>query len=181
MINEIVLGEESDENSTGGFASHLELYLAAMEELDADARPLRSLLEATASDDVTAALENAPILDATRAFVRFNLDLATNGPAHAVAAAFCFGREDIIPDMFTRLVTTLEQQQISADRLKYYLARHIELDGDHHGPLAMQLVDALIGDDEHRLATACEAAQQAISQRIALWDGVYESLQQLPA
>ena len=66
---------------------------------------------------------------------------------------FAFGREDIIPDMFRELqprpgdpcsveVTEVEKK-ISVFR--YYLERHIELDGKDHGPLAIRLVEQLNG------------------------------------
>ena len=38
FINEIVLGEECDEDGRGGYSSHFELYLSAMEEVEADTR-----------------------------------------------------------------------------------------------------------------------------------------------
>ena len=70
-----------------------------------------------------------------------------------VAAVFAFGREDIIPDMFRELLprpgdpcsveVTEVEKKISVFR--YYLERHIELDGKDHGPLAIRLVEQLNG------------------------------------
>ena len=66
---------------------------------------------------------------------------------------FAFGREDIIPDMFRELLprpgdpcsveVTEVEKKISVFR--YYLERHIELDGKDHGPLAIRLVEQLNG------------------------------------
>jgi Protein of unknown function (DUF3050) len=47
-----------------------------------------------------------------------------------------FGREDIIPEMFSRLQKTLPGIKHYKARLRhfiYYIERHIELDGDSHG------------------------------------------------
>ena len=40
----------------------------------------------------------------------FNLDLAMNGEVYEVAAAFFYGREGLIPEMFKPLVDSLWRQ-----------------------------------------------------------------------
>jgi hypothetical protein len=44
--------------------------------------------------------------------------------------------------MFQRLVDSLEKDK-KCDILKYYLKRHIQVDGDDHGPLSMKLMQEL--------------------------------------
>ncbi len=91
---------------------------------------------------------------------------------HVVAAAFALGREHIIPEMFRAL---LDKMNISRDQAKvfhYYLDRHIELDGDHHGPMSLRMLDLLCEGDEVKIAEAEEAALVAIQARITFWDGV---------
>jgi hypothetical protein len=56
------------------------------------------------------------------------------------AGQFFFGREDPIPQMFTKLVKTLEDSKIECETMKYYLNRHIELDGGFHGPKTATLL-----------------------------------------
>ncbi|WP_397570503.1 DUF3050 domain-containing protein [Schlesneria sp. T3-172] len=173
FINEIVLGEECDEDGTGGYASHFELYLSAMDEIGADSRPIRAFVKKLENRvPLATALAEAEILPSTREFVRTTIQLATIGQPHEVAAAFFYGREDIIPDMFTRLVESLPQQGVSVGRLEHYLRRHIELDGDDHGPLAEKLVTRLSADRPSKKDEVTAVATQAISQRIALWDGI---------
>jgi hypothetical protein len=58
---------------------------------------------------------------------------------------------------------------------KYYLERHIEVDGDHHSNLALQMTSKLCTTEAH-WAEAEAAVIQALEQRIRLWDGVYRSL-----
>jgi hypothetical protein len=65
------------------------------------------------------------------------MTLAQSGSTEEVVAAFFYGREDIIPEMFSRLQKTLPGMKHDKNRLRhfiYYIERHIELDGDSHGP-----------------------------------------------
>lgn len=179
FINEIVIGEETDENGEGGYASHFELYLQAMEEVGADTEPIEKYLDLVqAGHDPIEALAQDYIPTSAAEFVKHSLDLAMNGQPHEVTSAFFFGREDLIPDMFTVLVNELEQNGTSADRLKYYLNRHIELDGDEHGPLAEKLLLSLCENDPGKMEQAEKVAQAALHTRIRLWDGVLEEIRE---
>ena len=180
FINEIVLGEECDEDGRGGYSSHFELYLAAMDEIGADVRPIRQFISSLREGvPVNRALDEASILPSTRGFVRSTLCLTKDGQAHEVAAAFFHGREDVIPDMFSRLVVSLPRQGVCVERLVHYLQRHIELDANDHGPLAAKLVRNLSQLQSHGPREAELAAKAAISQRIALWDGVLAEIRRM--
>jgi hypothetical protein len=173
FINEIVLGEESDEDGRDGYASHFDLYLEAMRECRAETGPITRFIEAlTAGSDLPHALDRAGVPHAVRRFVSHTLQVARDGRPHEVAAAFFFGREDLIPDMFQMLVAALEQQGAPAERLRYYLGRHIELDADQHGPMAKRLLEYLCGNDRSRSFEAEHAAIRSLEVREQLWDGV---------
>jgi hypothetical protein len=144
-----------------------------MDQIGADAGPIRQFVASLHRNvPVDRALDEAEILPSTRAFVRSTLQLTRQGDTHEVAAAFFHGREDVIPDMFARLVVSLPREGVCVDRLLHYLQRHIELDANDHGPLAAKLVTTLCGDQPQRSQEAISAAMAAIAQRIALWDGV---------
>ncbi|WP_437185060.1 DUF3050 domain-containing protein [Planctomicrobium sp. SH668] len=178
FVNEIVLGEESDTHLQGGFTSHYELYVGAMDQLGADTQPIRSLVQSVrAGEHVEAELETLPIRDETKAFVKFNLRMAGMGSPWEVAALFCFGREDIIPEMFDRLLQPISNEDLGAELFAYYLQRHIDLDGNEHGPLSRRLLATLIDGNELRMAEAVAAGQQAIENRIKLWDGILHEIQ----
>jgi pyrroloquinoline quinone (PQQ) biosynthesis protein C len=179
FINEIVIGEETDENGEGGYASHFELYLQAMDEVGADTAPIKNYLKLVGNGyDPIESLNYGDIPKSAAEFVKHSLELAMNGQPHEVTSAFFFGREDLIPDMFTVLVKELEENGMSADRLKYYLNRHIELDGDEHGPLAEKLLLSLCEDDPVKLEQAEKVAQAALQARIRLWDGVLAEIRE---
>jgi hypothetical protein len=109
--------------------------------------------------------------------VASTFELIDAGEVHAMAAAFTFGREDLIPEMFRGLVRELNAE-LGGRFAKYqwYLERHIEVDGEDHGPLALRMVADLCGDDERRREEAAEAAEKALLARIALWDGILAGL-----
>ena len=99
FINEIVLGEESDEYD-GRPTSHFELYLEAMEQVEADTSAIRRVVARAADGVVDACGEGVP--EAARRFLEGTFAVIREGSAAAQAAVFAFGREDAIPDMFSR-------------------------------------------------------------------------------
>ena len=172
FINEIVLGEECDEDGRGGYSSHFELYLSAMEEVEADTRPIRAFIAQVRNRvPIEQALKKAEILPSTREFVQSTIRLAMKGQPHEVAAAFFYGREDVIPDMFSRFVESLPNQGLTVERFGHYL-RHIELDANDHGPLSKKLLATLCDNQQYRESEAIASASRAISQRISLWNGI---------
>ena len=177
LINEIVLGEESDLYE-GRAASHFELYLEAMQECAAPTAAIDALLaELRRGSDVHNALLSVQIPESARTFVEHTFAIIQTGQLHAIAAAFTFGREDLIPDMFSAFVRDLDQRL--AGRLQmfiWYLERHIEIDGEEHGPMALRMVTALCGEDAHRWKEAGDAAESALLARLALWDSILQSL-----
>jgi len=171
FINEIVLGEETDEAGEGLYLSHFELYLRAMEEVRADAGPVLQFIERVrATADFPCLLKEFSGERGVFDFMRTTF-AQVHGKPHEVAAAFLFGREDIIPDMFTRIMKTLNLFYAPEYRFfRQYLERHIEVDGDHHGPLARKMLVSLCGESAEKWREAEQAALVAIEGRIKLWD-----------
>jgi Protein of unknown function (DUF3050) len=172
FINEIVLGEESDVFK-GRAVSHFELYLEAMQEAGADVEPISRLLERLAAGDLD--LDRVP--EAAGRFMRATFGLIDSGGVHELAAAFTFGREDLIPDMFRSLVRDLNAKLGGRfGKFQWYLERHIEVDGEDHGPLSLRMVADLCGTDARRWEEAAMAAEEALLARIALWDGILKAI-----
>ncbi len=174
LINEIVLGEESDELPDGRVLSHFELYLEAMTESGADCSAAAAFEHCLKQGrPVRVALREAGVPAAARKFVLQTLDVAEQGRPHLIAAVFAVGREQMSPRMFVKIVRTLADGHPGRlDTFKLYLERHIELDRNEYGPLAARMLQNLCGRDRSRWEEATRAAISALEARRRLWDAV---------
>jgi hypothetical protein len=177
LVNEIVLGEESDVYQ-GRPVSHFELYLEAMQACGASTLMIERLLaELRADTPVMDALARAGAFPAAQTFVSETFRVIASGRLHEIAAAFTFGREDLIPDIFRGFIRDQDEQLSGQLGLfRWYLDRHIEVDGDEHGPMALQMVANLCGSDEAKWMEAGDAAVRAVEARLALWDAITAEL-----
>ncbi|WP_460119227.1 DUF3050 domain-containing protein [Pseudomonas sp. S2_C03] len=177
LINEIVLGEESDDRPIQGHCSHFELYVDAMREVGASTFTVErfvALQRQGVSYDV--ALRSVEVDPAVAQFVRQTLRTALHAPAHSVAAAFLHGRESVIPQMFQRILDDWGIGMDQAPTFRYYLQRHIEVDSEDHGPAAQQLLARLVDGDPKREEDVYASGLAAVESRIALWDGLRQSM-----
>jgi hypothetical protein len=177
LINEIVLGEESDVYGTEA-VSHFELYLRAMRECGAPTTAIETLIASLRDGspwEPALALSGAP--EAAQQFVRNTFVIIDGGRLHATAAAFTFGREDLIPDMFRDFIRDQNAQlHGKLELMRWYMERHIEVDGEEHGPMALRMIAELCGEDAAKWGEAGEAAEIALRARLALWDGIADRL-----
>jgi len=180
LINDIVTGEESDLDRHGRRQSHFEIYLTAMRGIGASTSSIERflvLLEAGAS--IPGALREAGAPLAAARFVEATMAVVERGHPHEIASLFTFGREEIIPTMFLGILDRLHPPPgTDLDDLRYYLERHVEVDGGHHGPLARRMVELLVEGDPSRLTEAEQVAKAALLDRLALWDAVVDACHQ---
>lgn len=179
LINEIVLGEESDTDVEGKTCSHFEMYVEAMKKIGADFKPIEDFIGSlSAKNSIESSMEYAQVPEAARTFTGATLRIAMQADPHIVAGVFAFGREDLIPEMFSRIVPAIStKSDVETKGLSYYLERHIELDGDQHGPMALAMIEELCGDDREKWLQCEEASQDALLRRIDLWDAVCASIE----
>jgi hypothetical protein len=126
---------------------------------------------------LSGAFNGAGVPAAAREFVDYTFDTINSGKAHLQAAVFTFGREDLIPNMFLSIVNDLDKKfpgQVS--EFKYYLDRHIEVDGGHHSQLALEMTAELCGTNDQKWNEIKTASIIALQKRISLWDGVYHEI-----
>lgn len=179
LINDIVLGEESDVMPDGSHASHFDLYLAAIREVGADTSQIESFVDLVRSNipvDVALRLVKAP--EPIQKFVLATIESAKSGSVCQVLGSFLYGREDAIPQMFETLLAEWSVPQEKTPVFIYYLQRHIALDGDNHGPAATRLVGDMAEGNPDLLQEIYRAGISAIEHRIALWDALNSVLVQ---
>jgi hypothetical protein len=180
LINEIVLGEESDVHPTRGYSSHFELYMDAMAEVGASTLAITRFIDLQYQGvEASVALQRVKAPFGVARFVDSTLQIALNAPSHCVAAAFLHGRESVIPSMFERISRSNGFIEREAPTFHHYLNRHIEMDSQAHGPGAHQLLQRLIGADPARQRQADCTAFSALESRITFWDDVRTSMQQV--
>jgi len=175
LVNEIVLDEESDslyseEDNGVHYGSHFELYRTAMNEVGAKKDSIEEFLQIIVKEGLSAALNHKGVPEPSRIFMNETFALLNEGKAHEIAAAFAFGREHVIPKMFYSLLHKLGISEEKAPVFHYYLKRHIDLDGEDHGPAAVKLVTTLCQDDSSKLQEAMSAAKVALKSRQNFWD-----------
>lgn len=178
MINEIVLGEETDADGQGGHCSHFELYRRSMLRFGADTTQIDALLDHLRhGQPVLQALHDVRAAEPISQFVGQTFATIVGGDLCRIASAFTFGREDLLPGVFQRIVDELSRQADGGlDDFQFYLRRHVELDGEEHGPLAAALMMSLCGSDAARWNAATDAAVESLRCRLVLWDGIHAAI-----
>lgn len=176
LINDIVLVEESDELG-GGFISHFELYLNGMRQAGADTTAIDAFIELLRRDvPVRTALKEAQVPEPAAEFSSVTWKIVETAPVHCQAAAFAFGREDLIPDMFDKVVKVNRATGNQLSAFVDYLERHIQVDSEEHTPMAMQMLADLCGDDTEKWRQCEETVNASLAARTSLWDGILTAI-----
>ena len=177
LINEIVLGEESDLYD-GEALSHFELYRRAMQQCGASTLAIDTFLSRLQpGENIATALTHPQVPTAAQRFVRSTFSFIATGDLHIIAAAFTFGREDLIPGVFKAFIRDQDEHLSGKLALfRWYLDRHIEIDGEEHGPMSLRMVSGLCGADPMKWQQAETAAVEAIEARLRFWDDILAQL-----
>ena len=178
LINQIIVDEESDLNYNGEPKSHFEMYLEAMEEIQANTLLINHFISGIKEQDATVNFINNYNIDSSiQSFLNFSFQTIEGRKSHEIAAAFTFGREEIIPDMFIAIIEQTEKsKKVSLDKINYYLQRHIDLDGGEHGPLAHEMIVGLCQEDYLKWQEVINISKKSLEERIKLWDYINKSI-----
>ena len=175
LINEIVLAEETDINMYGNRQSHFEMYLEAMTAAGASKKRIEDFLQqVNHGTDIFLIIATSKLPISVKQFLKYTFEVVYSNEPHKIASAFTFGREGLIPDMFSSIIEKVQQNFPKEDLslFKYYFDRHIELDGDEHGPMAFKMVADLCKKDERKWREVKATAEKSLKSRLELWNGI---------
>ena len=178
LVNEIVTEEESDLGPHGQYMSHFEMYCNAMRQAGADINPIHQFLKNLDTSNISESLIKSNSPKAASNFVNETFNILNNAKLHEVASVFTFGREEIIPDMFRKIVREIEISKHGRLKyLTYYLDRHIGLDESEHTPNALRMVKELCENNEKKWNESIVSAKACMGARIRFWDEILEEIE----
>ena len=179
LTNEIVLEEETDELD-GKFISHFSYYIDSIRQVQGGviSDKLTRFIEDISNEEISYndIVNREYLPNGVRKFLQSTANTAVHENIIIVAAAFTFGREVMLPEIFTSILK--ESGIANQPRLSMfvnYLDRHIELDGDYHGYLSKKMVLKLVSN-QAEWDLVIETAKMALESRLALWDDIYKHL-----
>lgn len=181
LINEIVVTEETDISLEGTRQSHFEMYQDAMKQCGANIDGINHFLNnVQETQNIFVSIKQSYLHQKVKDFLDFTFRIIEEGKPHKIAAAFTFGREDLIPIMFTEILKNFQDNFPKSDlsKLIHYFERHIEVDADEHGPMAMQMVTELCNGSEQKWKDVEQVSIEALERRIELWDAIEIQLEQ---
>ena len=176
FINDIVLEEESDVTPDGQHMSHFEMYCLAMKEVGLNSDSAFSFANSISLDKFQETMLRYKLPQEIQDGLNQTFSFLDPSKPHIAAAAFCFGRENIIPVMFNQLLEQMGIDNNKAPLFHYYLSRHVQLDGEVHGPMAIQMIEILCAEDITKWEEVKNAAKVALTARIKLWDFIHNEL-----
>lgn len=181
FINRLVLEEESDDaafamQGSAAYASHFDRYLEAMVEVGADIGPVSSFIDAVRKRGFDVAMQVPGVPQPAKQFMAFTFELIADNKAHLLSAALAYGRESLLPELFRSLIEGLQMSRTAAPGLFAYFERHIQLDEQEHGPIAVSVMQDLCENSEEKLVQATRLAERSMSVRMDFWDAIYSAL-----
>ncbi len=182
LLNEIAVCEECDEAGDGGYKSHFELYRESMETAGASTQSIDGLIQRVRKNSSHRPdMKSLAISSSVKSFITSTFDIIDRNDDIELASTFLYGREDLLPGLFTQVVKQVSREYSGClDPFVYYLDRHIEVDEGEHGPAAVRLLESLCDGRQERVARAQDAAVKALRHRLELWDGILVELNAIP-
>jgi len=179
LINDIILAEESDVNWNNKRQSHFEMYLEAMKDLQASTSEISSFVEQVKhGTDIFLIISASELPKSVKSFLIFTFNKVYHQDTAEILSAFTFGREDLIPELFTEIINNIQDRfpNENISKLKYYFNRHIEIDADEHGPAAIRLIENICGEDQMKWDAVEKTAIKSLKKRLKLWNGIKKNI-----
>lgn len=177
FINEIMISEESDDLGDGIFMSHCDMYIKAMREINASTDDFFKFQNKLTAKNFQSYLdfEKSIPLPAYE-FLRVTHAHINSRQPHITIASFAYGREHLVPLMFTEMLRHHMDLPKSAPMFYQYLLRHIDVDSNTHGPLSQELLNHAINNDIVRHAEVEAVKLETLMTRHFFYDKILEEI-----
>ena len=168
FIHELVLAEESDITLDKQSLSHFEMYLLSMKEIGADTAPIQNWVHHNKVEGVPSGSLN---------FLEVTQSILATGDMVKVASMFCYSREKLIPRLFSNILNAHQFLKARAPQFQYYIQRHIEIDGEEHGDLSVEILKHYCEENPAHFQKAKDTAVLTLNSRVQLWDNIVDNIQ----
>ena len=78
--------------------------------------------------------------------------------------------------MFISILDKIGVKDSECPIFYYYIKRHIEVDDEKHGPMALNLINTICIDNNEMKKDVFDTAIIAIQARLDFWDGVLDAI-----
>ena len=169
--------EESDIDLNGGYTSHFELYLKAMQDIGADTTVIQELVSSVRrGGEINRIIDDSKLPNYLKSFLLTTAEIITSKSNPKIASSIYFARENLIPVIFPGFIENINEINSRCKMFQYYLERHVELDSNSHSKLARQALISICGNDKAKWEEAEKSAKISLKARLVLWDGIISKL-----
>ena len=113
------VGIETDQFNNGKYMSHFEMYLSSMNEIGAITKVINDFIKILEkNENLNDCILKSQIPNFAKDFMVHTFDIINSNKTHVIAAAFTFGREDLIPDIFIEILCELRKLYTEAQNLE---------------------------------------------------------------
>ncbi|MEK9657278.1 MAG: DUF3050 domain-containing protein [bacterium] len=174
LLNEIKCEEESDEID-GTVSSHFMYYVGIIQTATHCPWHVPAFLkDLTNGVPYDRLIKQAYLPESVQQYLAHTQTMIQSSVLQT-AASFTYARETIMSDMLAQISQHDRQQSPVLSSFYEYLNRHIELDGERHQFLALDIIDQLC---QSKTDEECvyKAAVAGIEARLTFWDAIEHEL-----
>lgn len=179
LINEIVLAETSGINRSGYRQSHFEMYLDIMDDIGASTSEISDFIEHVRhGTDIFLVISTSDLPKAVKSFLIFTFNTIYNEQTPEILSLFTFGREDLIPDVFSELINDIQKKfpKENIKNFKHYFQNRKEIDSEKHLSMSLQLVDNICNQDKVKWESVQRIAEKSLIKRLELCDDILKTI-----
>ncbi|MGE0171483.1 MAG: DUF3050 domain-containing protein [Oligoflexales bacterium] len=175
LISQIMLGEEVEDLGDGYLASHLELYLDAMQDLECDTSSVFAFFDLIEKGmPLAKAAKLANFSSEVNCYLGQTIHNLSQ-PAHVKAALLYFEAEPFVPENFYEDLAEMTRKN-GFPFCSEYFERLGDGCRDNNLSLMHALAESLCLSDKDLKEEAEKACEALLGEKVRLWNGISHSL-----